>query len=91
METTRFVVTEFSSNCKEALDGLNSDRLAQSLKSRNLSKDGLPEQKALGIARDAEKDEIVVRENRSERRAYSRLARRLALSRLNSYFDPLGL
>ena len=91
METTGFVVTKFSSNCKEILDGLDPDCLAPSLKNRNLSKDGLSEQKTLGIAWEAEKDEIVVRVRRSEQRAYSRLTRRLALSRLNSYFDPLGL
>ena len=91
METTGFVVTKFSSNCKEVLDGLDPDCLAPSLKNINLSKDGLPEQKTLGIAWDAERDEIVVRVNRSEQRAYSRLTRRLAISRLNSYCDPLGL
>ena len=91
METTEFVVTKFSSNCKEVLDGLDPDCLAPSLKNINLSKDGLPEQKTLGIAWDAEKDEIVARVSRSEQRAYSRLTRRLALTRLNSYFDPLGV
>ena len=54
-------MTKFCSNCKEVLDGLDPDCLAPSLKNINLSKEGLPKQKTLGIAWDAEKDEIVVR------------------------------
>ena len=36
IKTTGFVVTKFSSICKEVLDGLNPDRLAPSLKNINL-------------------------------------------------------
>ena len=59
METTGFVVTKFSSNCIEVLDGLDPDCLAPSLKNINLSKDGLPEQKTLRIAWDAERTKLL--------------------------------
>ena len=90
LATTGFVLTKFSSNCREVLADVDESSLAPSLKEINLSKDGLPQQKALGLSWDAESDQIKLSNLKAPPPSVD-ITRRSALSYLNSHFDPLGL
>ena len=90
LATTGFVLTKFSSNCAEVLEDTAKENLAPSLKELNLAKDGLPEQKTLGMWWNAERDCLEMHAKNSTT-TEANLTRRTALSYLNSYFDPLGL
>jgi len=90
LATTGFVLTKFSSNCREVLENVENDSLAPSLREINLAKDGLPQQKALGLSWDAESDRIIFG-SKNPPDPNVAITRRVALSYLNSHFDPLGL
>ena len=77
LATTGFVLTKFSSNCRDVLEDVEIDSLTA-------------KQKVLGLSWNAESDRIIFR-NKSLQASKFALTRRTALSYLNSYFDPLGL
>ena len=58
LATTGFVLTKFSCNSKEVLEGIDQEHLAPQLKTINPSKDGLPQQRTLGVSWDAESDQL---------------------------------
>ena len=90
LATTGFVLTKFSSNCRDVLEDVEKDSLAPSLREINLAKDGLPQQKELGLSWNAKSDRIMFC-NKSLQASKFALTRRTTLSYLNSYFDPLGV
>ena len=61
LATTGFVLTKFSRNSKEVLDGLDQKHLAPQLKTINPSKDELPQQRTLGMSWNAESDQVQLR------------------------------
>ena len=91
LSTTGFTLNKYSSNRKEVLEKFSPESLAPCVKEINISKDGLPQQRALGISWNAESDRIELREKCVYAGPGETLTRRKALSCLNSYFDPLGL
>ena len=90
LATTGFVLTKFSSNCAKVLEDTTKENLAPPLKELNLAKDGLPQQKTLGMWWNAERDCLELHAKISAPME-ANLTRRTALSNINSYFDPLGL
>ena len=90
LASTGFTLTKFSSNCADILKDVNRDNLAPPFKEINLAKDGLPQQKTLGMLWNADRDCMELH-SKDVTDTPGNLTRRKALSYLNSYFDPLGL
>ena len=91
LSTTGFTLNKYSSNRKEVLEKFSPESLAPCVREIIISKNGLPQQRALGISWNAESDRIELRDKSVYAGVSERLTRRKALSCLNSYFDPLGL
>ena len=62
LSTTGFTFNKYSCNRKEVLEKFSPESLAPCVREINISKDGLPQQRALGISWNAESDRIEMRE-----------------------------
>ena len=89
MGTTGFVLTKFNSNCSKVVEEFDSNDLAPLLKELNENKQGVIQQKTLGMSWNSNIDTIEMHINAWEKNRV--LTRRTALSCLNSFYDPLGL
>ena len=87
-----FHLTKWVSNSKKILEAIPEDKLAKSVKSFREwhENDGRPEQHALGMKYDVEKDEFSV-EVAEKYLQHQPINRRQVLGLVHSIYDPLGL
>ena len=82
-----FNLTKIVSNDREVISSFSPENLRKNLQSVDLSRDKLPEEKALGVYWNVEEDVLGVKISDIKRP----VTRRGILSTIGSVFDPLGM